>query len=209
MAPRRSTRITTEIFLTELNLNGGGSSVAWRRDIAIRRFSLQKCSERNVLSCRQAGDTWWNEVRTEVVGHTTFEGFQAKFICPRNGQYWAFHTCLEALKMDVLKKAAKSRRNARLNPDAEGEEEAGGNGDSSRDETAVARPQRTVHDEKPVRIIFISMTAAEPGKARKLSRVIRGNATLNKSWLVVLKHYTLQELDKPACRYCGNDEHPG
>lgn len=110
--------------------------------------------------------------------------------------------------MDVLKKAAESRRNARLNPDAEGEEEAAGDGDASRDERAVARPQPTVHEEKPVRIIFISTTAAEPGQARQLPWVIRGNATPNKSWLAVLKHYTLQELGEAACRYCEDDEHP-
>ena len=58
--------------------------------------------------------------------------------------------------MDVLKKVDESRMNIRLNPDAEGEEEAGGEGDASRDERAVARPQPTIHEEKPVRIIFIS-----------------------------------------------------
>src|ERR1700733_6275795 len=144
MPPRRNTRITTEIFRTELNLNGAGGSVAGKRYIVVRRFILQKCTERNVLSRKQAGDTLWNEVRTEVVGHTTLQGFQAKFNSPRNGQYRAFHTCLDALIMDVLKKAAESRRNARLNPDAEGEEEAAGDGDASRDERAVARPQPTV-----------------------------------------------------------------
>ena len=70
--------------------------------------------------------------------------------------------------MDVLKKAAESRRNARLNPDTEGEEEAAGEGDASRDERAVACPQPTVHEEKPVRIISISTIAAEPGQARQL-----------------------------------------
>ena len=110
--------------------------------------------------------------------------------------------------MDVLKKAAESRRNARLNPDTEGEEEAAGDGDASRDEWAVARPQPTVHEEKPVRIIFISTTAAEPGQARQPPRAIRGNATPNKSWLAVLKHYTLQELGEAACRYSEDDEHP-
>ena len=88
--------------------------------------------------------------------------------------------------MDVLKKAAESRRNARLNPDAEGQEEAASDGDASRDERAVVRPQLTVHEEKPVRIIFISTTASEPGQARQLPWMIRGNATPNKSWLAVL-----------------------
>ena len=64
--------------------------------------------------------------------------------------------------MDVLKKTAESRRNARLNRDAEREEIAAGDDDASRDKRAVARSQPTVHKEKPVRIIFISTTAAEP-----------------------------------------------
>ena len=87
--------------------------------------------------------------------------------------------------MDGLTKAAESRRNARLNSDAEGEEEAAGDGDGSRDERAVARPQPTVHEEKPVRIIFISTIAAEPGQARQLPWVICGNATPNMTWLAV------------------------
>ena len=87
--------------------------------------------------------------------------------------------------MEVLKRAAESRRNARLNPDAEGEEEAAGDSDVSRDERAVVRSQLTVHEEKPVRKIFISSTAAEPGQARQLPWVIRSNVTPNKSWCVV------------------------
>ena len=38
--------------------------------------------------------------------------------------------------------------------------------------------------------------------------MIRGYATPNKSWLAVLKHYTLQELGEATCRYCEDDEHP-
>ena len=56
--------------------------------------------------------------------------------------------------MDVLKKAAESRRNARLNSDAEEEEDGDGaedvSGSGLRDETAVARPQPTVHEEKTI-----------------------------------------------------------
>ena len=110
--------------------------------------------------------------------------------------------------MDVLKKAAESRRNARLNPDAAEEEEGEGDDGASRDERAVARPQPTVHEEKPVRIIFIPTTAAAAGQARQLPWIIRGNDTPNKTWLAVLKHYTLQELGEAACRYCEDDEHP-
>ena len=110
--------------------------------------------------------------------------------------------------MDVLKKAAESCRNVRLNPDAEQEEEVVGEGDASRDARTVARPQTTVYEEKPVRIIFISTTAAEPSQARQLPWVICGNATLYKTWLVVLRHYSLQELGEAACRYGTDDEHP-
>ena len=182
--------------------------MAAKRFIAVRRFSLQKCNERNVLSRKQSGDTLWNKVRTEVVGHTIPQDFQANFNSPRNGPYRASHTCLDALIRDVLKKAAESRRNARLNLNAEGEEEAAGDDDASRDKRAVDRPQSTFHEEKPVRIVFISTTATEPIRARQLPWVICANAMPNKSWLAVLKHYTLQELGEGACRYCGDDEHP-
>ena len=70
--------------------------------------------------------------------------------------------------MDLLKKTAKSRRNARLNPDTMEEEEGEGDDGASRDERAVARPQPTIHEEKPVRIIFIPMTAAASGQTRQL-----------------------------------------
>ena len=107
--------------------------------------------------------------------------------------------------MDVLKKAAESRRNARLNSDAEEEEDGdgaeGASGSGSRDERAVARPQPTVHEEKPIRMIFISTSDAEAGQARQLPWVMRGDEMPNKTWLAVLKHYTLQELGKAACRY--------
>ena len=80
--------------------------------------------------------------------------------------------------MDVLKKAAESRRNARLNFDAEKEEDGdgaeGASGSGSRDERAVARPQPTVHEEKPIRMIFISTSDAEAGHARQLPWVMRG-----------------------------------
>ena len=104
--------------------------MAGKRYIAVRRFILQKCKERNVLSRKQAGDTWWNEVSTEVVRYPDLQGFQAKSNSPRNGPYQAFHTCLDDLIKDVLKKAAKSCRNAGLNPDAAGEEEPAGHGDA-------------------------------------------------------------------------------
>ena len=110
--------------------------------------------------------------------------------------------------MDVLKKAAKTRRNARLNPDANGEEESASDSDALREERAVTRPQPTVHKEKPVRIIVISTTAARPEQAQQLPWVIRGNATPDETRLAVLKQYTLQELGKAASRYCEDDKHP-
>lgn len=202
-------RVTTAEFRTELNINGAGGTVAGRRYRAVRQFILQKCQERNILSRRQAGDTLWNQVRTEAVGHTTLQGFQAKFNTPQNGPYQAFHLALDSLIIDVLKKAAESRRNARMNSDNEQEEEAGGagsgSGSGSRD---VARPQLTVHEERPVRIIFIETSGANPGQARQLPWVMHGNATPNKSWLAILRHYTLQELGEAACRYIEDGEHP-
>ena len=208
MPLRRSTRITSLIFPTELNLNGAGGSVAGRRYIAIRRFIRRKSNKRNFLSRKEAGNPVWNEVRTEVVGHTTLQGLKAKFNTPQKGQYRAFDKCLEALIIDLLKKGVESRRNARLNPDTEEEEGAAGHGHVSRNERAVAHPQPTVQKEKPVLLIVISTTAAEPGHARQLWWVIRGNATPNKNWLVVLKHYILQECGKAAWRYSEDDEHP-
>ena len=105
--------------------------------------------------------------------------------------------------MDVLKKAAESRRNARLNSDAEEEEDGdgteGASGSGLKDERAVARPQPTVHEEKPSRIIFISTSDAEAGQARQLPCVMRGDEMPNKTWLAVLKHYTLQKLGEAAC----------
>ena len=71
--------------------------------------------------------------------------------------------------MDVLKKAAESSRNARLNSDAEEEEDGdgaeGASDSGSRDERAVAHPQPTVHEAKPIRMIFISTSDAEAGQA--------------------------------------------
>ena len=110
--------------------------------------------------------------------------------------------------MDVLKKAAESRRNARLNPDADEEVEAEGDAGASRDERAVARPQPTVYEEKPIQMIIIKASDAEPGQARQLPWVVRGPATPSTNWLAVLKYYTLQELGEAAYRYCEEGEHP-
>ena len=187
MPARRS---TTSIFRTELNLIGAGRTVAGRRYRALRKFILQKCQGRNIVSRRQAGDTLWEQARTEAVAHTTLQGFQAKFNSPWNGQYRAFHTALGSLIMNALKEAAESRRNARHHSDAEKEEDGdgaeGASGSGSRDERAVARPQPTVHEEKPIPMIFISTSDAEDGQARQLPWVMRGDEMPNKTWLVVL-----------------------
>jgi len=54
----------------------------------------------------------------------------------------------------MLKKAAESCRNGRLNSDNEQEEEAegadSGSGSGSRGERAGARPQPTLHNERPL-----------------------------------------------------------
>jgi len=46
------------------------------------------------------------------------------------------------------------------------------------------------------------------GQAHQLPWVMHGNTTPNKSWLAILRHYTLQELGEAACRYIEDGEHP-
>ena len=105
----------------------------------------------------------------------------------------------------MLKKAAESCRNARLNSDNEQEEEAAGavsgSGSGLQGERASARPQPTDHKEGPMQIIFIETLGANPGQAHQFPWVIHGNATPNKSWLAILWHYTLQEFGEDVCRY--------
>ena len=111
--------------------------------------------------------------------------------------------------MDMPKKTAKSHKNARLNPDIKEEERGAGDGDAARDERTVACPQPNIQKEKPLRIIFISTTAVEPVQARQLPWEICGNATPNKTWLGVIKHYRLLEIGETAYGYCEDEEHPG
>ncbi|PUU72226.1 hypothetical protein B9Z19DRAFT_1138612 [Tuber borchii] len=142
----------------ELNLPGEGRTVEGRRYRTVRTYILQKCNKRNITSRTQAGDTWWNEVRTETVAHIALRGIRATFSSPQNGQHQAFHVALDALIMDVLKKAAESR--------------------------------------------------AEPGQARQLPWINRGNNAMpKKSWPAVLRHYTFQELGEAACWSVENVEH--
>ena len=108
--------------------------MAGRRYGAFRQFILQKCQERHLLSPRQACNTLSNQVRTKAVGHTTLQGFQAKFNPPQNSPYQAFHLALDSLILNVLKKAAESCRNATKNSDNEQEKKAeGAFGSRSRD----------------------------------------------------------------------------
>ena len=204
-------RATTAEFHTELNLVTTGGTVAGRRYRALRKFILQKYQERNIISRRQAGDILWGQVRTDAVGHSTLQGFQAKFNTPQNSPYQSFHVALDCLILDMLKKAAESRRAVRLNSDGEQEDTEGAgsaSGSGSRGEGAVARPQAPLHEEGLVRIIFIATSDADEGQARQLPWVMHGNETPNKSWLAILRYYTLQELGEAACRYLEAEEYP-
>ena len=58
------------------------------------------------------------------------------------------------------------------------------------------RPQPTVYEEKPIQMIFIKASDAEPGQARQLPWVVRGPATPSTNWLAVLKHYTFRSSAK-------------
>ena len=111
----------------------------------------------------------------------------------------------------MFKKAAESRRAARLNFDDE-QEDAEGAGSASRSgsrgEGAVAHPQAPLDEERPVRIIFIATSDADEGQARQLPWVMHGNEMPNKSWLAILRYYTLQELGEAACRYLEAEEYP-
>jgi len=147
-------RSTTAEFCTELNLKGSGCSVARRRFHTIHQLILQKCQESNMLSCRQASDTLWGQVRTEAIRHTTLEGFQAKFHPPYNGSYQAFHLALESLIVDLVNKTTDPRRNARLNSNNKQDEVADGAGSRSEygswGEGAIPRPQQTLHEKRRV-----------------------------------------------------------
>ena len=57
--------------------------------------------------------------------------------------------------MNMRKKAAEYRRNARLNPDTDKQMGAGGDASALSDERAVARPQATIYAKKPIRMIII------------------------------------------------------
>jgi len=180
MRPRRGTRTTTEIFQRELNLTCTGRCGARRCYCTVSRFILQKCEERNIVSRRQAGNTLWDQVRIEAIRHITHSGFQGKINSSLNGQYRAFHTVLDTLIRNMLNKAAESGRNAKLNSDAEAEEEGNGpSGSGSRD--PIACPKVTIHEEKPVRIIFIETTAADPGQTRQLPWIICNEQTPTRS----------------------------
>ncbi|KAG0640205.1 hypothetical protein HOY80DRAFT_1000326 [Tuber brumale] len=186
--------VSTAEFRTELNLTGHGGTVASRRYRDVRKFILQKSRERRVTSKRQAGEDTWNNLRMDAVSHPSLRGFQAKFDSPHMGPFANFHHALDFLILDVLKKAAKSRRAARMNSDDE--EERSVAGPYGTQPKAVVRPPPTIYVEKPFKIIYIETTAAPQ------------EGVANQNWLGVLKHYTLQELREAICKHLDDGEHP-
>jgi len=137
---------------------------------------------------------------TEAIRHSTLQSFQAKFNSPPNGPYQSFHILWDSLIIDVLKQAAEARWNARLNSDDKQAENAEGADGASGAERAITCPQPILHKGRLVRIIFIQTSGVIAGQARLLPWVMHGNTTPNKSWLAILRHYTLQELGEVACQ---------
>jgi len=130
-----------------------------------------------------------------------------KFDSSRDSTYFIFHKALDSLIPDVLKKAAESRKAARMNSDDEEEESIDGPS-GTQHQVAVVRPPPTLYEEKPIRIIYIDTTSAPPGIARSLHWVVPAGHVPNRNWLAILRHYTLQELGEAACRHLEDDEYP-
>ncbi|KAG0641168.1 hypothetical protein HOY80DRAFT_999543 [Tuber brumale] len=198
--------VSTAEFRTELNLTGCGGTVASRRYRDVRKLILQKSCERRVTSKRQAGEDTWNDLRTDAVSHPSHPGFQAKFDSPHTGPFTNFHRALDSLILDVLKKAAESRRAARMNSDDE--EKRSVAGPSGTQPEAVVRPPPTIYEEKPFKIIYIETTAAPQGTACSLPWIVPVGGVANWNWLRVLKHYTLQEIGEAVCKHLDDSEHP-
>ncbi|KAG0640122.1 hypothetical protein HOY80DRAFT_1000448 [Tuber brumale] len=184
--------VSTAEFRTELNLTGRGGTVASRRYRDVRKFILQKSRERRVTSKRLVGEDTWNDLRTDAVSHPSLRGFQAKFDSPHMGPFANFHRALYSLILDVLKKAAESRRAARMN--SNDEEERSVASPSGTQPEAVVRPPPTIYEEKPFKIIYIETTAApqelreavckhlDDGEhPRKLVSILEGIQPLNTS----------------------------
>ncbi|KAG0633392.1 hypothetical protein HOY80DRAFT_1006041 [Tuber brumale] len=199
--------VSTAEFRTELNLTRRGGTVASRRYRDVRKFILQKSRERRVTSNRQAGEDTWNDLRTDAISHPSLRGFQAKFDSPHTGPFANFHRALDSLILDVLKKAAESRRAACMKSDDE-EERAVASPSGTQPE-AVVRPPPTIYKEKPFKIIYIETTAAPEGTARSLPWIVPVVGVANRNWLEVLKHYTRQELGEAVCKHLDDCEHPG
>ncbi|KAG0636317.1 hypothetical protein HOY80DRAFT_1003553 [Tuber brumale] len=117
---------------------------------------------------------------------------RAKFDSPHTGSFANFHRALDSLILDVFKKAAESRRAARMNSDDE--EERSVAGPSGTQPEAVVHPPPTIYEEKPFKIIYIETTAAPQGTACSLPWIVPVGGVANQNWLGVLKQYTLQEL---------------
>ncbi|KAG0639402.1 hypothetical protein HOY80DRAFT_1001015 [Tuber brumale] len=198
--------ISTAELRTELNLNGRGGTVASRRYRDVRKFILRRSRERRVTSKRQAGEDTWNDLKSDAVSHPSLRGFQAKFDSPHMGPFANFHRALDSLILDVHRKAAESRRAARINSDDE--EERSVTGPSGTQPEAVVCPPPTIYEEKPFKIIYIETTATPQGTACLLPRIVPVGGVANWNWLGVLKYYTLQELGKAACKHLDDGEHP-
>lgn len=158
---------TTAEIGTKLDFNSTGGRVAERTNTAIRQSILQNCQVRNILSRSQANETFCGQVKPGAIGHTTLQEFQAKFNTAQNSPYQAFHLTLNSLIIDMVKKAAKAHQNVRLNLENKQGEEAervgSGSGFKLRGETAGACPQPRLHDDRPLRIIFLDIGGANPG----------------------------------------------
>ncbi|KAG0641327.1 hypothetical protein HOY80DRAFT_999418 [Tuber brumale] len=184
--------VSTAEFRTELNLTGRAGTIASRRYHDVRKFILQKSRESRVTSTRQAWEDTWNDLGADTVSHPSLRGFQAKFDRPPLGRFAKFHRSLDSGILDVHKKAAESRRAARMNSDDEEERLVAG--PSGIQPEALVCPPSTIYAEKPCKIISIKTTAAPQGTACSLPWIVPVGGVANRNWLWVLKHYTVQEL---------------
>jgi len=121
------------------------------------------------------------EVSTEAIRYSTLHRFQAKVNWLPKGPYQSFHVTLDALIIDLLKKAAKCHRNARLNFDDKQWEDAEGADGASGAQRTIACPQLIPHEKRTVQIIFIETLGAVAVQAHQLRWVMDGNASSNKS----------------------------
>ncbi|KAG0644304.1 hypothetical protein HOY80DRAFT_997026 [Tuber brumale] len=106
----------------------------------------------------------------------------ATFDSPHTGPFAKIHRALNSLILDVLKKAAESRRAARMNSgDVEERSVAGPSGTQPE---VVVHPPPTIYAEKPFKIIYIETTAA--AQVRILNDIQPLNATPDRTHQVEL-----------------------